>query len=297
MKLLVLLQSFHAVASAGSITAAARRLGLSQPTLSAQLAELERHFGVELFFRRGRRLAITPLGAQLCGLTHRLSELELEAQALLGANASGLSGKLELAAVGPYNLMKLLRVFCDRHPGLAVHVVSGDSAAVLQRVLDYEADLGFIVEAPADSRLHCLSLQRQPLWLMAPVAHPLARRRQVRLSDLAGQGFVVRDAGSTTQRVFAQALTDAGVAVQVRLRLSSREAVREAVIQGLGLGIVARPAFVAGDGLVGLPFEEPAMATHAHLVWLASRSDSRLIRAFVDHARSVVRPEAARQAA
>lgn len=287
MKLLMLLQSFHAVAAAGSVTAAARRLGVSQPTLSEQLAELERHFGVELFFRRGRRLAITPLGQQLRGVTHRLSELELEAQSLLGANACGLSGQLHLAAVGPYNLMKLLRGFCQRHPQLQVQVVAGDSATVLQRVLDYAADLALIVEAPADDRLLSLPLQRQPLWLMVPPGHRLAGARRVRLGDLADEPFVLRDVGSTTQRVFERCLAEAGVAVHARVRLSSREAVREAVIQRLGLGVVSAQGFVPGAGLVGVPFEEPGMATHAHLVWLASRHASRLVRAFVEHAQQV----------
>lgn len=284
MRLLSLLHAFHAVATAGSITVAARRLGLSQPTLSEQIAALERRYGVELFFRRGRRLTISPLGQQLLGLTHRLAELELEAQALLGSSGSGLSGELQLAAVGPYNLMKLLRGFCQLHPGLGAHVVTGDSAMVLQRVLDYEADLGLIVEAPSDERLRCLALRRQPLLLMAPVGHALAMRRVVTLNDLADQQFVVRDIGSTTQRVFQQCLVRAGVRVRVRARLSSREAVREAVIEGLGLGVVSRPGFVEGEGLVGIPFAEPEMATHAHLVWLASRSQARLIRLFVDHA-------------
>lgn len=288
MKLLTLLQSFHAVAATGSVTAAARRLGLSQPTLSEQLGELERHFGVELFFRRGRRLFITPLGLELRGLTHRLSELELEAQSLLGANACGLSGQLQLAAVGPYNLMKLLRGFCQRHPQLHVHVVAGDSATVLQRVLDYEADLGLVVEASSDPRLASLPLQRQPLRLMVPQGHRLAGRSSVRLKDISDEPFVLRDVGSTTQRVFERCLDEAGVRVQSRLRLSSREAVREAVIQRLGLGVVSTQGFVPGPGLVGLPFEEPQMATHAHLVWLASRHASRLVSAFVGHAQEML---------
>ncbi len=285
MKLMTLLRGFHAVARAGSITGGARLAGLSQPTLSAQLAELERHFQVELFYRRGRRVAITPLGLALRERTHRLFELEAEALGLLSANASVLTGELRIAAVGPYNAMRLLAGFRAEHPHLQIQVATGDSALVLARVLDFAADLGLVVERPADPLIEALPLRRQPLWLLAPPGHALARRAVVRLADLAGQAFVVRDSGSTTQRVFEACLAQAGVAIRVALRVGSREAVREAVAQGLGLGIVADVGFVPGPAIVGLPFAEPQMATHAHLIWLASRRDARMISAFAAHAR------------
>jgi len=285
MKLMTLLRGFHAVARAGSITGGARLAGVSQPTLSAQLAELERHFQVELFYRRGRRVAITPLGMALRERTHRLFELEAEALGLLSANASTLTGELRIAAVGPYNVMRLLAGFRAEHPHLQVQVATGDSALVMARVLDFAADLGLVVEQPSDPLLEAQPLRRQPLWLLAPTSHALASRPQVRLTDLAGELFVVRDSGSTTQRVFEAALAQASVTVRVALRVGSREAVREAVAQGLGLGIVADIGYVPGQGLVGIPFAEPQMATHAHLIWLASRRDARLIRSFAAYAR------------
>ncbi|MBI5256882.1 MAG: LysR family transcriptional regulator [Burkholderiales bacterium] len=286
MKLMTLLRGFHAVARAGTITGGARLAGVSQPTLSAQLTELERHFQVELFYRRGRRIAITPLGAALRERTHRLFELEAEALGLLSANASVLTGELRIAAVGPYNVMRLLAGFRSAHPHLHIQVATGDSAGVMTHVLDFAADLGLVVERPANPLLEALPLRRQPLWLLAPPGHALAGRQRVGLADLAGQPFVVRDHGSTTQRVFEACLARAGVAVRIGLRVGSREAVREAVARGLGLGIVADAGFIAGPGVVGIPFAEPEMATHAHLIWLASRRDARMIHSFVAHARA-----------
>lgn len=288
MKLTLLLKSFHAVAQAGTITGGARLIGVSQPTLSEQLAELERRFQVELFHRRGRRIAITPLGVQLHQTTRRMFELEAEAHALLGANASMLVGSLRIAAVGPYNVMRLLSGFCERQPRLGVQLMTGNSAMVLERVLEHEADLGLLVEAPADVRLDALPLRRQQLMLMAPTGHPLSLRRSVSLADIRDASFVVRDSGSTTQNVFERCLSEAGVAVRVRLRLESREAVREAVRLGLGLGVVSDAGFTPGPDVVAIPFSEPGMSTHAHLVWLESRADARLVRAFVEHSRGVM---------
>jgi aminoethylphosphonate catabolism LysR family transcriptional regulator len=287
MKLMTLLRGFHAVARAGTVTGGARLAGVSQPTLSAQLAELEAHFQVELFYRRGRRITITPLGAALRERTHRLFEIEAEALGLLSANTSVLTGELRFAAVGPYNLMRLLARFRTEHPHVQIQVATGDSALVLARVLDFAADLGLLVERPANPLIETLPLRRQQLWLVAPRGHALARQPRVSLADVAGEAFVVRDSGSTTQRVFEACLAQAGVAIRIGLRVGSREAVREAVAQGLGLGIVADVGFVPGPTLVGIPFVEAQMATHAHLIWLASRRDARVISSVVAHARTL----------
>lgn len=263
-------------------------IGVSQPTLSEQVAELERRFQVELFHRRGRRITITPLGMQLYETTRRMFELEAEAHALLGANASMLAGSLRIAAVGPYNVMRLLSGFCDEHPHLGIRVMTGNSMMVLARVLEHEADLGVLVEPPTDPRLDALALRRQPLLLMTSPGHPLSTRKVVTLPDIAQASFVVRDSGSTTQRVFERCLAQARLEVRVRLRLESREAVREAVRQGLGLGVVSDAGLVPGPGIVAIPFAEADMTTHAHLIWLASRSDARMVRAFIAHSRKVM---------
>lgn len=284
MKLMTLLRAFHAVARAGTITGGARLAGVSQPTLSAQLAELERHFQVELFYRRGRRISIAPLGAALRERTHRLFEIEAEALGLLSANGSVLTGELRIAAVGPYNVMRLLRGFRAEHPHLQVQVATGDSAMVLAQVPDCVADLGVVVARPSDDLIQALPLRRQQLWLVAPRGHRLAAVPRVRLADVAGEAFVSREGGSTTQRVFERNLVQAGVVIRTSLRVGSREAVREAVAQGLGLGVVSDAGFVPGPEVVGIPFIEAQMATHVHLIWLASRCEARLIRAFAAHA-------------
>ena len=287
MKLMTLLRGFHAVASAGTVTGGARLAGVSQPTLSAQLAELEAHFQVELFFRRGRRISITPLGTTLLDHTRRIFEIEAEAQGLLSANASALTGELRIAAVGPYNVMRLLAGFKALHPHVQMQVATGDSALVLRHVADYAADLGLVVERPADTRIDALPLRRQQLLLQVPEGHRLYRAPIVDLASVADETFVVRDSGSTTQRVFDACLARCGVSIRVGLRVGSREAVREAVIQGLGLGIVSDAGFVPGPTLAGIPFSEAAMATCAHLIWLASRRDARMIRCVVEHARAM----------
>src|SRR5687767_4036783 len=129
------LRAFHAVAIAGSFTAAAAAQRVSQPALTVQVRSLERDFGVELFFRRGRRVVLTPLGRELLGISTRLFETTGEADALLSAAGTLRRGALRIGADGPYHLMPLLAAFRTAHPGVTVQVTLGNSEVLHQALL------------------------------------------------------------------------------------------------------------------------------------------------------------------
>lgn len=275
--------------------AAARVLQVSQPTVSALVARLEREHGTELFFRRGRRLELTALGQQLLDVTYRLFELEQEAGDLLAGQRDMRRGQLRISAVGPFNVMPILAAFLQRFPGIRVRMNVGDSHEVVQKILGYGSDVGVLVHAERDSRLHLLPLRKQRIVIMAPKSHPLARRRSVRLKQLEGQPFIMREQGSTTREVFEQALSEAGVRVRVVVEIGSRESIREAVAAGIGLGAVSEIAFIPDARIVGLPIEGAEVCTHAHIICLSERRDARVIGAFLAEARGMAERWAGRR--
>jgi LysR family transcriptional regulator, low CO2-responsive transcriptional regulator len=285
---LAALKAFDATARAGSMTAAARVLGLRQPTLSAHIQRLEREHGVELFHRRGRRLELTPFGRALLEHSRRAFSAEDDAQALLTAAQNRYAGRLEILAIGPYNVVPILRCFMPRHPQVAVSVQVGDSRRIGQRILEHQGDVGLVLNPLDDPALACVPHRRQPLMVFAPAGHPLAQRRRVLMRDLHQQRFVIREEGSTTRRVFEAAMRRRGLQVAVALEMGSREAVREAVAQGLGLGVVAATAYVPDARLVKLDVADidadDDMATHVHLVCRRERRQSPLVAAFFDAA-------------
>ena len=275
------LRAFDATARLGTMSAAARALGLRQPTVSAHIASLEDAYRVELFHRRGRRVELTSFGRSLAELTNRIFRAEQDAQALLAGARYRHQGRLTLCAVGPYNLTPLLRRFRARWPAVSVAVSVGDSREIVERILDYRGDLGVLVHAVNDSRIHCVPLRRQRLMIIAHRAHPLARLQSIGLDDLRDQEFVLREDGSTTRKVFEEGLRQAGVQIRSSLEMGSREAVREAVAQGLGLGVVADTAHVADPRLVALPIHGPGLFTHSHVICLAERQRVPLIASFL----------------
>jgi aminoethylphosphonate catabolism LysR family transcriptional regulator len=274
------LKAFDAAARAGSMSAAARMLGVSQPTISAHVASLEQRFGVELFHRRGRGVVLTEFGALLHEATHRITRAEEQAEQLLLSARSQYQGHLRIGAIGPYNVTPVIRRFRAAYPRVQVSVSMGDSRAVVQGVRDQQQDVGLLLHAVDDAHVHCLPYRRQPLVVLAPRTHPLASRTQVALADLEGMEFVLREHGSGTRAVFEAGLATAGVKVRCSLVMGSREGVKEAVAQGLGLGVVASTAHAPDRRVLALPLRED-LATHVHVICLRERLQASLIARFL----------------
>jgi len=275
------LRAFDATARLGSMSAAARELGLTQPTVSAHIAAVERRYGVELFHRLGRRVDLTEFGELLHEITHRGFRAERDALALLREARESYAGRLHLCAVGPYNITPLIRRFRERWPAVQITVSIGDSRQIVSNVRDHRGDLGMPLHDVNDPAVHSRPWRRQRLMVFAPRRHRLAAQRSVELHELDGEEFVMREVGSTTRRVFEQGLAAASVRVRVALEMGSREAVREAVAQVLGLGVVADTAYVPDSRLAPLPIAGAGLHTHPHIICLRERMRARLIRNFL----------------
>ena len=284
------LRAFDAAARLGGMSAAARELGLTQPTVSAHITALEKRYGVELFYRRGRRVELTGFGLSLQELTRRIFSAEYEAKTLLQQAQHQYAGHLHVWAVGPYNITPLLKQYRHHWSGVQFTVSIADSRRIVQQILDYQGDLGMPVHYVDHERITCLPYRRQRLVLFAALSHPLAQKSQLTLKQLEGQEFVLREQGSTTRRVFEHALKQADVRIRVSLEMGSREAVREAVAQGLGLGIVADTAYVADPRLRAIALTGPELYTHAHIICLKERKNARLLAHFLSLADTMKDP-------
>lgn len=275
------LRSFHAVAQRLSFTAAARELGVSQPTITTQVKSLEQEFGVELFVRRGRRIELTETGSGLQDITRRLFADEKEAADYLNETRGLRTGHLRVGAVGPYHVTDMLAAFNARHPGLYVSVTVGNSRDTLRDLLDYRTDVAVLAHVDPDPRLVAIPYRRHRVIAFCPVDHPFAQRRSIRVRDMEGQRLIVREAGSTTRRAFDQAMREAHVRPQVVMEIGSRESIREAVAKGIGMGVVSEAEFIPDPRIKPLPIADAEIFTYAHVVHLRERQNARLVRAFL----------------
>ncbi|MCA0212242.1 MAG: LysR family transcriptional regulator [Proteobacteria bacterium] len=282
------LRSFYAVARMGSFTKAAEHLHVSQPTITTQVKFLEERYNVELFHRRGRSVTLTELGEQLMQLAQPIFSLESDAVSLLDDAGELRSGHLRVAAVGPYHVTKMLVNFNQQFPGIKVSVSTGNSQDVLDRLLDYRADVGVLAQLVKDDRFVSMPFSRHPVVIFTPSSHRFARRRSIRMAELQGERMILREQGSTTRKAFDLALDKARVKPEVVMEIASREVIREAVIQCIGIAAVSGVEYVPGPGLHMVQISDAEIYTYAHVVCLAERREMRMVRAFFD----VLQPDA-----
>ncbi len=282
------LRSFHAVASSGGFVAGAAQLNVSQPTLTAQIKALEAEFGVELFYRRNRRSELTPSGRDLHAITQRLFAEEKEAREFLEATKGLSTGHLRIGAVGPYHVTEMLAAFNQRYPGIKLSMSIGNSSAVQRELLDYRSDIAVLAHIDADERLIAIPYRRHPVLLFMSADHRLARRKSVRMEELAEEPFVAREQGSTTRRAFESAALERGIKLRTIIEIGSREAIREAVIHGIGIGYVSEAEFIPDARLRLVRISNAEIFTAAHVVLLRERAHSRLIKAFLDVVQTAV---------
>jgi aminoethylphosphonate catabolism LysR family transcriptional regulator len=276
------LRAFHLVARAGSFSLAARTGGVSQPTLSAQVKALEASYGVGLFDRKGRGVRLTPVGQSLHAVTGRLFAAEEEAQALLAGSRALTRGHLRVSADSAYHVMPILKELKRRHDGLTFSLKIDNSEAVLDQLIDHGADIAVMAKMTSDPRLFSMRLRDDSLVLFVPRAHAWGRRRRVRLEDVAGRDLVVRERGSITREVFETRLAAAGLRPGALVEVQTREAVREAVAAGFGIGVVFESEFGNDPRFHMVRVADADLAVGEYVVCLEERKRLALIRAFLD---------------
>lgn len=277
------LQVFVAIARKGSVSAAADQIGLTQSAASMALAELENHLGAPLFDRLGRRLRLSPLGdTQLPLAEDILNQVETFE---LGGNRS-VSGPFTLAAsmtIGSYLLPNLALDFLADYPDVDLKLRLRNSSDVLQSLLNLDADLGLIEGICREPRLACVPWKEDRLHLVASPDSPWAdcRGRPERLLEAP---WILRESGSGTRGVLEQVLGKDSHRLHVRLELAHHEAIKQAVLAGLGVGCLSALAVsedLASGRLIDLSWPGLDLSRSLSLVWWPERYLSSAARAMI----------------
>ena len=243
------LEVFVQVALHGSVRVAAERLHLTQPAASMALAEMERQLDALVFARERGRLRLNVRGRELLPLAQELLERHAEFARRGSEGGALLAGELRIGAsntVGNYRVGELLGAFVRAHPQVAIRLRVANTEAIAAGMLDHSLDIG-CVEGPVTHPLLEVRPWRDDLLVLcAPPDHPLARKRGLQPAHFAGARWVMREPGSatrtTSERVLAQ--LPAGETV---LELDQIEAIKQAVIAGLGIAVL--PAVAVTDAL------------------------------------------------
>lgn len=231
------LRAFHAIATDGGVSRAARRLNVSQPTLSQQLKALEGRHGVSLFESRRVPLTLTAAGRELFAMTSKLFTIVSDIGDLLDATTGLDSGMLRLGADNPYYAAKIVSVLHERYPGTQVQVRMGNASDVMRWLGDAHVDAALASEPPADGAFSYEPLGCDQLMCGLPWGHALAALELIPLHSFSNETLLLREPTSKTRAFFESALADAMVEPSEVIELQSRETIREGIALGLGVGV------------------------------------------------------------
>lgn len=281
------LQIFQAVARSLSYTRAAEDLHLTQPAVFTQVRQLEDQLGAPLIERIGKRLFLTGAGEVVLASAREVLE-ELERMEMRLADLRGMArGRLRLAAVSTakYDVPGRLGEFCRRHPGIDVALVVGNRKELLERFAANEDDLYILGSVPDEIGAESIVFADNPLVVIAPPDHPLAARRAVPPVDLAAVPFVMREKGSGTRIAAERFFAAQDLSPVVRMELGANEAIKQAVIAGLGLSVLSRGTALLElqqGCLVELDVAGFPLHRQWHVAWPRGKRLSLAAQAFLD---------------
>lgn len=273
------LKAFHAVAVNGGFSRAAERLSLTQPAISDHIRKLEEAYGSELFVRRRSGVELTAFSRKLFAVTERMFEAEAEALELL-SRAKGLEeGSLSIGADAATHVLPLIRRFRERYPKIQLRLVAGNSAQLLARLDRFEIDFAVIAETPPQQAYHARLLRDDEIQAFTAATHPFAKRAEISFAEFLQQPVVLREEGSATRGLLLAEIARRALVLANVMEIESREAAREAVASGLGVGIISSAEIVPDARLHMLRFSDWTASMSEWLVCLASRADLHIMRA------------------
>ena len=282
---------FECTARLGSFTRAAEEMHLAQPTVSIQIKKLSEMLGLPLFEQIGKKMHLTPAGEALqegCrDLFAAFGRIDDSLARLRGLEGGRL--RLAVSTTGKYFAPRLLAGFVGLHPKVEVSLQIHNRQALIDRLARNEDDLYIFANPPTDQEVVCQPIMPNPMVLFARADHPLARSKAIPFAALAHEPFLMREPGSGTRNVAWEAFDRNGIAPRIRMELSTNEAIKQAILAGLGVSILSRYTLgldteqdqLAVLDVEGLPIDRPWQ-----FVYLVGKQIPPAARAFMDFVRA-----------
>ncbi|NDJ61060.1 MAG: LysR family transcriptional regulator [Chloroflexi bacterium] len=270
------LEIFSTVVQAGSFSAAAERLYMTQSAVSQHIHDLEARLGTPLFKRGRRGVTLTVAGEKLHTYTQQILRLVAEAERAVTTVENLTSGHLQIGAtpgVSTYLLPEWLQSFQQRYPRLTIALATDITARVVADVLDYKLDIGFVegeLTAVTDERLGQHVLCEFESFVVVGPNHPWWERDQVPLAALDGERFITRPPNSQTGIWLSQLLSENRVQPQIVGAFDNQETIKAAVIAGTGITILPGYAIALEQqrGLIrALSISDYALRRSLKLIW------------------------------
>lgn len=280
------LQVFESVARHLSLSRAAEELHLSQPGVSMQLKKLSEIVSQPLLEQSGKRLKLTDQGQELLTMTREILGSMKRYELSLVARQGLTSGTLRIVAIttASYFMPRLLGDFSRRHPGVKASLRVTNREQVLSSLVTGLEDLYILGQPPEGLAVTAIPFLENPLVVLAAPDHPLANKKTIPLTQLAEEDWLLREPGSGTRKAVERLFADHGLQLTPRMELGSNEAIKQAVLAGLGISVVSRHtlALHAPGQFAILQAEGFPIPRQWYAVYPAGRQRTVVARTFLD---------------
>lgn len=235
------LKVFESVARHLSFSRAAEELHLTQPAVSTQVRKLQEHAGLPLFEQLGKKIHLTPAGAQMLLSSREIIQKFAEAEEAMAQFKGVSGGQLNVAVIsaGDYFFPRLLVDFAQRHEGVTLNFNVCNREELLAQLEANRTDLAVMVRPPADADTVAEPFAPHPYVIVAAPTHPLAGRKRIPVNRLSREPFIVREKGSDTwnsmEEAFGERIEDLNIAMEIK----STETIKQAVIAGMGVSFLS----------------------------------------------------------
>jgi DNA-binding transcriptional LysR family regulator len=230
------LRAFYAVASDRSVSAAARRLGISQPTLSKQLKSLEERHRIKLIDRDRTPLSLTAAGEAVFEKTRTLFDVTQEISALLGQDDKAqIAGVIRLGTGSPKYAADFIAAFSQAGPNCLFKVSIAAAQETLGRLMNGEIDMAVVGEPTIHSEFVYIPLYVHRLVAVAPAGWTRNKKKAVAIEDLMKDTLLIREPTSRTRSVMFRLMEAYGVTPTRTMEIPTSAMLREAVASGLGV--------------------------------------------------------------
>jgi DNA-binding transcriptional LysR family regulator len=281
------LRLLESVARNSSFTRASEELHLTQPAVSTQIKQLEQEVGMPLFEQLGKKIFLTEAGKEMYafsrGIAQQFRDIESVLDDMKGVKRGTLS--LSVTSTGKYFAPYLLAEFVKHHPGSQVHLEVTNREELVTQLQENIPDMAIMGTPPHNLELTAQAFMQNPLVIIARADHPLAQANRIPLSRLMEENFIQRERGSGTRNAVERFFGDREVKLNTSMEMSRNEAIKHAVMAGLGLGIVSLHTLefeLALDRIAILSVEGFPIMKEWYLVHRSGKRMSPIAQAFHD---------------
>lgn len=231
------LKVFESVARHRSFSRAADELHLTQPAVSTQVRKLQEHAGLPLFEQLGKKIHLTPAGAQMLQSSREIIQKFQEAEEAMAQYKGVSGGRLNVSVIsaGDYFFPRLLVEFAQRHAGVTLNFGVCNREELLTQLKENLTDLAVMVRPPEDEDTVAQPFAPHPYVIVAPPNHPLAQSRRIPASRIVREPFVVREKGSDTWNSMVEGFGTHLPHLNISMEIRSTETIKQAVIAGMGV--------------------------------------------------------------